>query len=278
MDNRTEVFPREGPPPGVALEIASSDFQVLSKFAWRRIRGLEDTLGSQPDTGRCEAPSEECTVWQAEGQTGTSCAILLTMLWDEPGLEALTSSPTRYSFQTHVTSLTGKDELDVEESQDNSADYPGPSTQIAANREIARLFGTFEPNGIEDETRGVFTEQLGAIVKEYGGMALNEMHHLIINEKVGPDAAEAALCVLGDIDDPGTHNYRRWLLEQVLVKSASPIARDGASLGLSYMDDPCAIPHLKEAIEHEDLPLMRKLLGKTLAQLEETQGCRSSCT
>ena len=129
----------------------------------------------------------------------------------------------------------------------------------------------------EDEAEKVLNQRLSEFIRKYEGLAVNEIQHLILNEQVEPESAEAALRILGDIDHQATYEYRRWLLEKALIKCSSPIVRDGANVGLSYMDDPRSIPSLKRAIEDEINPLVRKVIRKTLVQLEDTETCLSSC-
>jgi HEAT repeat protein len=57
------------------------------------------------------------------------------------------------------------------------------------------------------------------------------------------------------------------LLEESL-KCLSPRVRDGAGLGLSFMNDLRAIDSLKEAIQKEQSKLLRKNMVQVLEQLE----------
>jgi hypothetical protein len=78
------------------------------------------------------------------------------------------------------------------------------------------------------------------------------------------------------MDHSATYKYRQWLLTTALSKCKSPIIRDGASLGLAFMDDPATIPFLEKAISSEQSPLLRKLMKRTLDQLKDTLKCLST--
>ena len=143
-------------------------------------------------------------------------------------------------------------------------------------QEVARIFiGTEDM--LADETEEVLANRLSECIKKYQGLAVTEIQHLIVNEEMKPESVEAVLRILGDIDDPSTYKYRRQLLEKAVIDSSSSVVRDAASVGLSYMDDPHAIPSLKKAIEKETCPLVRKSMKKTFTQLEDTEKCLSFC-
>ena len=64
-----------------------------------------------------------------------------------------------------------------------------------------------------------------------------------------------------------TYRERLWLLERGLY-SASARARDGAVLGLAFLNDPLAVEPLKAAIKREINPELRQDMEQVLAQLE----------
>lgn len=141
--------------------------------------------------------------------------------------------------------------------------------------EVENLFRTAQEEDFEDGLDNELTERLLKIVKDYGRPVICEIHHLLINEKVSPESAKEVLRWLGSMDDEDTYGYRSWLLKQALVKSKSPTVRDGANIGLGFMDDPDAIPDLKQAIQKETCVILCEFMKQTLAQLENTQKCLS---
>jgi len=150
-------------------------------------------------------------------------------------------------------------------------------SQVNITKRVERIFRAVAEEIMEGEIAEGFAKDLSELIRQYEGFAVCEIEHFISEEKVTSESAEAALLILGDIDHKHTHNYRRWLLEKALIHCSSPIVRDGANVGLGYMDDPHAIPFLKKAIQNEENPLLRKVMNKTLSQLEDTQKCLSYC-
>lgn len=52
------------------------------------------------------------------------------------------------------------------------------------------------------------------------------------------------------------------------LRHTSPLVRDAAALGLAYLDESAAIPHLRRAIEREDTPELREDLEDLVHSLE----------
>jgi hypothetical protein len=66
-----------------------------------------------------------------------------------------------------------------------------------------------------------------------------------------------------------------WLLERSLGSRSSRI-RDGAVLGLAFLDDAAAIPYLRQVIDREPVKELRADMEQVLAQLESSLRCHSS--
>ena len=60
------------------------------------------------------------------------------------------------------------------------------------------------------------------------------------------------------------------MIETCLIDSPSAWVRDGAGLGLSFLDDPRSIPDLEEAIKNESSKALKEDLVLVLNQLKET--------
>jgi hypothetical protein len=121
--------------------------------------------------------------------------------------------------------------------------------------------------------------QLGRDVQEFvrrhpvsGPEALRDA---ILAGNIASEAAWEALRWLGCMEHPQSRAARLRLLENCL-QSSSATARDGAALGLAAIDDPHAIPALREAIAAERIPELREDLRQVLTQLEATAQCLSS--
>lgn len=146
---------------------------------------------------------------------------------------------------------------------------PNPEESIRALFNRAR-YEAFEAGFDTD-----FSNELQASILKYSDQAIEIIAHLILHGIAGPEPASEALSCIGAINHSPTYNYRRWLLERCLSSGLARV-RDGALIGLSFLDDPHAIPFLEEAIVREQRVGLRKDMQKLLRQLEETRECHSS--
>jgi len=133
--------------------------------------------------------------------------------------------------------------------------------------EIKSLFIAGREEFFEDGMESRFSKGLISAIGKYGELAIDVISDLILGEKVSPEVASEALRWIGYIDDDATYESRLHLLKESL-KCSSPRVRDGAGLGLSFMNDPRAIGLLKEAIQKENIKLLRRNMEQVLEQLE----------
>ena len=91
--------------------------------------------------------------------------------------------------------------------------------------------------------------------------------NLLLSNRANTDVASEALKVIGRLNHKITYRDRLWLLERGLYNSSARV-RDGAILGLAFMNDSIAIAPLKSAIERERIPELRQDMKQVLAQLE----------
>lgn len=93
-------------------------------------------------------------------------------------------------------------------------------------------------------------------------------------EKCEVEVVAEALRWLGHIEHASSYRFRFWLLEKSLSHS-SVLVRDGAVLGLSFLDDPAAIPSLEQALDREPSAALRADMQQVLAQLQHTKQVRA---
>ena len=142
-------------------------------------------------------------------------------------------------------------------------------------RKIENIFYTANSQEFEDGMDNEFVKFLFAAVRQYENSAIFEIHNLTLKKQVNPIVAGEALRWLGDVDHEPTYGCRRWLLEKAVSEASSALVRDGANVGLAFMDDPHAIPYLQRALLSEKNALLQKMVAKTLKQLEKTNECLS---
>ena len=150
-----------------------------------------------------------------------------------------------------------------------------PEVHKDFNQKILALFEAAKEQNFEDGMESEFSKELIDLVKEYGVGAIEALAHLIIEEKVNPEVASEALRWLGHINHPASYRNRLWLLERGLRCSSARV-RDGATLGLAFLDDLHAITYLRRAIQQEKIAELRADMEQVLAQLESTQQCHFS--
>lgn len=132
---------------------------------------------------------------------------------------------------------------------------------------IENIFWIAKGEIFEDGMESSFSHQLISFLKKYGNDALEAITCLIVYERVDPEVASEALRCLGRIDHRESYGYRRWLLERSLGLSSTRV-KDGAVLGISFMDDKHATPYLKSAIQEEKCSELKADMETVLEQLE----------
>lgn len=149
-------------------------------------------------------------------------------------------------------------------------------SNAAMRSKIEMLFRTAnQSEDLEEDRENGVTIGLAKIVETYEIEAISDIGTYMLEEKAAHEGAAEVLRELGKLEHQRTHGPRRRLLERILVESSSIVVRDGANLGLAFMDDPTAIPTLKSVIDTIESPLFRKALQQTVSQLESTEKCHA---
>lgn len=143
-----------------------------------------------------------------------------------------------------------------------------PSPELKSH--IKALFGRSAEEVFEDGMESHFSRELTAAIIQYGDLAILVMADLITADKVSPSAASEALRWIGDLEHKQTHRSRLDLVERSLGCS-SMVVKDGAVLGLSFLDDPHATDALEEAMQSETSEILRSDMERVLEQLKETR-------
>ena len=174
------------------------------------------------------------------------------------------SSTTQWAETEHVIQA---DSATGAEGPNTDDDTPYRSAQAA--------FGSAEDEFFEDGTESQFAREIKVLIAKHRRSALEAISHLILFTKTGPHVANEALSTLGAVSEPTTYEYRRWLLERTLG-SPSAVVRDGAVIGLAWLDDPHAIPYVQRAVQGEQLAPLRRSMEQLAGQLGEKSRWRSS--
>ena len=134
-------------------------------------------------------------------------------------------------------------------------------------QQIFSLFHAASDGISDDELFKAFSDKLSTLVILYGDAAVETMAPFIIGDKANAEIASAALNCLSHIEGRIAYNYRMWVIERSLQSRSSWI-RDAAALGLESMDDPSAIPYIREAHSREQNSELRRYLQSVLEYLQ----------
>ena len=142
------------------------------------------------------------------------------------------------------------------------------SNRISA--EISRLFSLAENIEFEVGMENEFSISLERTIEVCGIPALLEIKKTILNEETSLTVAAETMRYIGNIESNTYRVERRELLETCLLNSRFVWVKDGAAVGLSYIDDPASIGVLKIAIEKEEYEDLKQDMILVLEQLEDT--------
>lgn len=143
-----------------------------------------------------------------------------------------------------------------------------PERAPKIDTKVRHAFAAAVDEIFEDGMCSEFSTRLEALVIDYGDACIEAVAKLLIYEEARPEIASEALRCLGRIDHPSSYSQRLWLLEKCLL-SPSGAVRDAAALGLASLDDPRALPYVRQAADRERIPLLRTFLQQVVDQLEE---------
>jgi len=186
---------------------------------------------------------------------------------------SLPQSRPKYKRLENSTAQPEPLELESSTAPPERADEVGKKAEI--RKRIEALFGAAKEEFFEDGMESEFSRGLVSLVRQYSNRAIDVLVHLLGSDQVNAEVASEALRWLGRMDHPPSYYSRLWLLERSLRCSSARV-RDGAALGLSFLDDPDAITYLKQTIEREPVEELRRDMEQVLAQLESTRLCRLS--
>lgn len=114
-----------------------------------------------------------------------------------------------------------------------------------------------------------FGNRVRQSIAHHGSAAVAAWERVMLHTGNRNETGEELLRVLGLMQHAPSHDGRLRLLT-VSLKHRDPRLRDAAGLGLSFLDDPSALPALREAHSSESERWLRDGIGLVIAQLERT--------
>ncbi|MDP1713898.1 MAG: hypothetical protein Q8L41_04055 [Anaerolineales bacterium] len=130
------------------------------------------------------------------------------------------------------------------------------------------IFTNAKEEIFEDGMESEFSRNLSDFILSFGQPAMEVIIDLYFSNSVNTEVVSESLRILGRLRHRNTYRERLWLLERCLLYSPFARIRDGALLGLSFLNDKLGIPPLKSAIEKESILELRHDMERVLTQLE----------
>ena len=122
-----------------------------------------------------------------------------------------------------------------------------------------------------DGMDSLFAQRVHTSINEHGSLAVAVWERVIQRNGNMYEAGEELLRQLGHSEHSKSHSERLHVLCNFLTHRDSRM-RDAAGLGISYMDDPEALPKLRAAFCDEKQEWVRDGFRQVLQQLEKTKG------
>ena len=180
------------------------------------------------------------------------------------------------SFGGHSTAATTLKFLPSELQRESSEDLVDllltrSATSLARDRNAETRFeAAFQRASeelFEDGMESVFTSELQSLVEVYGLESAAILTRLLETKHLSAEVWAEAMRWIGRVESAIPRESRLWLLEKGL-SSASPSVRDGAIVGLAWMNEPSARPYLERALDVEPSEELRRDIKQVLSQIK----------
>ena len=136
-------------------------------------------------------------------------------------------------------------ELSTSEEKDSDIDR-----LTFVSEKVREIFCDGESEIFKAGMDSIFSQRIDSIINFFSALPLKALSDLLSNRQTSIELLSETMRTVGRNTDIKTKNLRfRFLIEG--LNHTSAIIRDSASLGLYDMEDPQAIPYLKDAISRE---------------------------
>ena len=129
------------------------------------------------------------------------------------------------------------------------------------------LLNSLNNDDIQADLAFYLTEGIDNLVAKYGKAILSVIEKKIDRREMNDAIASETLQALGRIEDDITKMNRFDLLARAL-KNKIPLIRDGAVIGLAFLDDKKAIPILKSMLGIEPIPTLKENIRIAIEDFE----------
>ena len=131
--------------------------------------------------------------------------------------------------------------------------------------QMALICGAARGEVFEDGMESQFSRGLQRLIEDRGDDAVRELEELFETDRIDAAVAAEALRWLGLMGQGAAYRRRRRLLEEALSADSAEV-RDGAVLGLTFLDDPHALESLHAALARESQAWVREGMEQAIQQ------------
>mgnify|MGYP003381382408 CR=1 FL=1 len=162
----------------------------------------------------------------------------------------------------------------------NEAEYSESNTAVTECDpelfdQVQTLFDHGASEFFQDGLNSQFSRSLISLLATHRGAALQAVAQYLFTGSAKPDVKSEALRWIAEYRDSATAHESLRILRRSLLDS-SPRVRDGAILGLASIDDPRALPLLREARQAEGVAELGRLIDSVVEQLIATANAAST--
>ena len=144
---------------------------------------------------------------------------------------------------------------------------PISSNDVQIEQSAINLFDAYRHEEFDTDIAYEFTNDLDTFIQANGKSAIPIINNLIKKQALDDDLISETLEALGRIEDENTKDQRYQVLIG-FIKHNSPIIRDGAVSGLSFLDDKRALFQLRMLFETETVSILKNNIKVAIKGLE----------
>ena len=141
--------------------------------------------------------------------------------------------------------------------------------KVDIKEKFIKICNEASEENFEDGIESEFSKSLINFIKDFKDNAIISIKDLINEDKINHEVVSETLRWFGLIEHAYTYESRLSVLEECLFNPSLYI-RDGALLGISFLDNPSALPYLREAFRLEKCSELKNEIKVIIEQLEET--------
>lgn len=165
-------------------------------------------------------------------------------------------------------------EQTLQDYSENTTSQPSYSSVLIIR--LQQLFAEAQDELFEDGIESEFSRKLSELTRVYAGNVIDALGDLVLAKKANSEVSAQALRWLGSASAFLFKEKIRLLLERVLLQSESAQIRDGALLGLAFINSKRSITSIERAIKKEHVADLRQDMIDYLRYLKNPEDISDS--